>query len=77
MIQKQRYAFNFFLCGGLFFFFDREKAFKPQIKSKSFHCFLFFPPSKSYERVFVNDWGTASLNKSKMLRFFFFLFFFL
>lgn len=53
------------LCVG--HFWEREKAFKPQIKNKSFHCFLPPPPlSKSYERVFINDWGAASLNKWKV-----------
>jgi len=64
MIQKQRFALNFFLCVWDFFL-ETGEAFKPQIKNKSFHSFL-FPPSKSYERVFINDWGAASLNKREV-----------
>lgn len=71
MIQKQRFAFNFFLCGGLLFFWIEKKPLNLRLKISHF-IVSFFPPSKSYERVFINDWGAASLDKCKMLHLFYF-----
>lgn len=76
MIQKPRFALNFFLCVWVFFccflfLLEREKAFKLQIKNKSFNCFFSSPSSKSYEGSFHKRLGGKV--QSKMLYFFFFL----
>lgn len=70
MIQKQRFALNSFLCVGDFSFWKGKKPLNLRLKISHF-IVSFFPHSESNERVlvFINDWGAASLNRSKMLHF--------
>lgn len=65
MIQKQRFALNFFLCVWDFFFKKEKNPLNPRLKISHFIVSI-FPSSKSYERVSINDWEAASLNKSKV-----------
>lgn len=53
------------MCGTFFFFLKEKKPLNPRLKISHF-IVSFPPPSKSYERVFINDWGAASLNKCKV-----------
>lgn len=53
------------LCVGLFFFWKEKKPLNPRLKISHFIVSV-FPSSKSYESVSINDWGAASLKKSKV-----------
>lgn len=47
------------------FFWKEKKPLNPRLKISHF-IVSFSPPSKYFERIFINDWGAASLNKRKI-----------